>query len=361
MKIKTSDIIIRDDYYPRLQINESKVHEYAENIDVLPPIHVNKDNILIDGRLRLEAHNLINMHEIECEIEDITEEKILQRATELNAKHGMQLSYKEKQRLAVKIFNGSNGKHLASILSVSQDTLNKWVRPSRELMKKQQEESILDDYLTTNLSQKEIAEKHCVQQSLITDLKEKNSEKINLLISNKEKAPAKLKEKYPAIASFIPKSTNIWDDVFIDEFNLGGVSKNDSVLFKNLIHYYSRPFDTIVDYTQGSKQTCRSFFRRYQHDNNSSKTPALLIIEADDSHQYIEEIKKIKSKMKDNGYISILTHKMKEPFQVYDSMKSIGATLVENIIITYPTTINIESQLAQGYENILVFSFTSKS
>ena len=59
MKIKIEDIIIKDDCYPRFQINESIVREYAENIDVLPTICINTDNILIDGRLRLEAPNVL--------------------------------------------------------------------------------------------------------------------------------------------------------------------------------------------------------------------------------------------------------------------------------------------------------------
>jgi len=361
MNIKIDSIIVRDDCYPRLQINESKVCEYAENIDVLPPIVISQENILVDGCHRLEAHKQNNLQEIECIIKEIHVDNILERAIELNATHGLQLSYKEKQQLSIKLFNGSNGKHLVSILSVSPDCLNKWVHAKREILKEQTEESILNDYLTKGLTQKEIAEQYCISQSQITEIKEKNSEKINLLISNKDKAPLKLKEKYPAIAGFTPKSINVWDDVFTDEFNDNCISKNDNVLVENILYRYSKPFDIIVDFTQKSKQICRSFYRRFVSDDTITKPPSLVIIESDEDKRYLSQIETLKSKMKNKGYVAILTSNYKQPFQVYEDMKSIESFLINNIILPYPNTIDNKEIINQGYESILIFSFAHKS
>ena len=42
-----AEIIFRPDLYPRLSPNPSKIIEYSENIDQLPPIEINQDLSLI--------------------------------------------------------------------------------------------------------------------------------------------------------------------------------------------------------------------------------------------------------------------------------------------------------------------------
>jgi len=37
MKIKISKILVRDELYPRLDIDTGKIQEYSENINRLPP------------------------------------------------------------------------------------------------------------------------------------------------------------------------------------------------------------------------------------------------------------------------------------------------------------------------------------
>ena len=58
-------ITIREDLYPRKKIDEQKVKEYSENLDKLPPIVINQDKILIDGKHRVLAHKLAGKNEIE--------------------------------------------------------------------------------------------------------------------------------------------------------------------------------------------------------------------------------------------------------------------------------------------------------
>jgi ParB-like chromosome segregation protein Spo0J len=53
--IDTNSIVYRQDLYPRFKPNPSKIQEYAENIERLPPIELNQDNILIDGYHRWKA------------------------------------------------------------------------------------------------------------------------------------------------------------------------------------------------------------------------------------------------------------------------------------------------------------------
>jgi len=52
-----SQIVYREDLYPRIKSDPATVQRYAENLDVLPPIEVNQHNILIDGWHRWTAHH----------------------------------------------------------------------------------------------------------------------------------------------------------------------------------------------------------------------------------------------------------------------------------------------------------------
>jgi N6-adenosine-specific RNA methylase IME4 len=66
MKIDVSKIIVKDD---RRGINTGKVKELAESIKqigLINPITITKNNVLIAGLHRLEAHKLLQLVEIEC-------------------------------------------------------------------------------------------------------------------------------------------------------------------------------------------------------------------------------------------------------------------------------------------------------
>ena len=48
-EIAVSEVVFREDLYPRLETSALTVQKYAEDLDVLPPIEVNQHNELIDG------------------------------------------------------------------------------------------------------------------------------------------------------------------------------------------------------------------------------------------------------------------------------------------------------------------------
>jgi len=105
-KIKIKEIKIISDYMPREELDKTLVEAYAENIDKLPPILLNQDKILVDGWHRLEAHILKGLTEISyIEIQTKNEREILEEATKANATHGKQLTMKEKEKIAIKLFN----------------------------------------------------------------------------------------------------------------------------------------------------------------------------------------------------------------------------------------------------------------
>ena len=49
MKILVSDVVFRDDLYPRIKTNPDVVQRYASALEHLPPIEVNQRYELIDG------------------------------------------------------------------------------------------------------------------------------------------------------------------------------------------------------------------------------------------------------------------------------------------------------------------------
>jgi hypothetical protein len=63
-----ADIVLREDLYPRLEKNAKLVQQYAENLDVLPPIEINQNNELIDGWHRWTAHRKADASEIAVKI-----------------------------------------------------------------------------------------------------------------------------------------------------------------------------------------------------------------------------------------------------------------------------------------------------
>ena len=171
MKRQIKDIIIRMDLYPRMEVDNKKVQEYSENIENLPAILINQDNILIDGLHRLKANKQAELKEIEVTIEQTdSENEIYLRAIETNSKHGLQLSMKDKQSVAVKLYDLKNRERLIKSLSISPRTFDGWVSNKAKQLKEQKEEEAILTYLHAELTQKEVAEIIGVSEAYISDL-----------------------------------------------------------------------------------------------------------------------------------------------------------------------------------------------
>ena len=100
---QVADIIWREDLYPRLKPSPTKIQEYAENIDKLPPIEINQDNILIDGYHRWKAYQTAKKETIDVFVTETQTEAELERlAVTRNSTHGQQLTQEEKKSLAIK-------------------------------------------------------------------------------------------------------------------------------------------------------------------------------------------------------------------------------------------------------------------
>ena len=90
---KLDEVVFREDLYPRLAKDPVKVQQYAEDLDVLPPIEVNQRNELIDGWHRWTAHKKMNAETITAVVTQTTSDAhLLELAIERNAAHGLQLN-----------------------------------------------------------------------------------------------------------------------------------------------------------------------------------------------------------------------------------------------------------------------------
>ena len=132
---KVSEIVLRDDLYPRIKKDVETVQKYAEDLAVLPPIEVNQHNELIDGWHRWTAHKKMEVEAIAVRV-TVTQSDahLLELAIERNSAHGLQLSQEDKQAMARRIYHVTpeserveKKKHLATILSVSPSTVQNWL------------------------------------------------------------------------------------------------------------------------------------------------------------------------------------------------------------------------------------------
>ena len=248
MKKQINEIIFRNDVYPRFEPDQNKIQEYSENIERLPPIIINQDNILIDGWHRIKAHKQAKVDVIDVVVEKTSSDNELYlRAIELNATHGLQLSYKDKQSIAVKLYDGKNQDRLIKALSVSERTLRGWTSNKRKAMEEERNERIISLYLK------------CLTQQQIADDVGVNIERVNTLIKNFEIG------KIAEIKNFTPFLYNVW--------NINNI-KNNTLHFgnfpvefmENLLYYYTKPFDVVYDPFVGGGvtiDTCKKWFRRY--------------------------------------------------------------------------------------------------
>ena len=161
MTIRTSEVIFREDLYPRIEPNARLIQQYAENIDNLPPIEINQHNILIDGYHRWTAHKKAERETIEVNvIQTASDNDLLAMSIEKNAKHGMQLSSEDKKKMAVRLYNAGTGKdkaEICKILSISNSTVTSYLTDIDKQLKEERKAKIFSMYLA-GYTMQEIAE-----------------------------------------------------------------------------------------------------------------------------------------------------------------------------------------------------------
>jgi DNA-binding CsgD family transcriptional regulator len=169
-------VVFRDDLYPRIETSATTVQKYAEDLSVLPPILVNQHHELIDGWHRWTAHRKAQATHIPAIVEHTASDaRLLERAIETNATHGLQLSQEDKRSMARRIYHVTpdrerNAKkaQLAKILSVSERTVRDWLSRIDKDAKVERDRQIFDMWLSCH-TQDEIAEAVELSQRAVSD------------------------------------------------------------------------------------------------------------------------------------------------------------------------------------------------
>jgi len=248
MKIKTSDIVYREDLYPRFEPNQSVIQKYSDSIEYLPPIKLDQHNILIDGFHRWKAFQLAGINEIPYEVIEVASEKELKRlAYQLNSNHGLQLANDEKKKYAQEMFGEMSNKEMSALLGVSEKTVQRWTESQAESAKEERDRKIVELYLKAWNTQEAIAEIMNVEQKTVSNIISKNGQ-----LSDFTK-------------DFKPLLYNVWKLQKQDNErkHFGAFPE---LFMENLLHYHSDPLDIIFDPFGGGGTTvdvCKRMFRRY--------------------------------------------------------------------------------------------------
>lgn len=257
--INVCDVIFREDLYPRIQPNSILIQQYAENIDVLPPIEINQHNILIDGFHRWTAHKEAKIEIIKViVIETKSDNDLLAMSIEKNAKHGLQLSISDKKRMAIRLYNVGTGldkKEICRILSISNSVISNYLTDIDKQIRAERKEKIFAMYLS-GYTMQEIADETNVDEITIR----RQTTDIYTDLEKSRKILANFQD-----AEFETPIYNIW--TFAKKTNEVSHFGNSEVrIVENLLYLYTNPFDIVLDPFAGGGSTidvCKKRLRRY--------------------------------------------------------------------------------------------------
>lgn len=254
--IKSSEIIYREDLYPRFKPNPQAIQQYAETIGVLPPIEVNQDGILIDGYHRWKAHETAGVESIPC-IVTLTKSDIdlLLLAVQRNSKHGQQLTRDEKKRYAARWFAYLDVDKICDALSITRRVFNDWTQNQQQQREDDVKQRILDMHLACH-TQQQIADAVDMDQASvqrqIADFMQKDNY-ADLHIFGDFEGDENTRQIYTIWN--IAKATN-------QVKHFGNIPPE---IIDNLLYLYTKPFDVVFDPFGGggsSLDVCRKRFRR---------------------------------------------------------------------------------------------------
>lgn len=109
--VRITDVVCKDALYPRVVTDAPLVERYCECLDALPPIALNQDNWLIDGKHRLDAHKKMGRTTIRAvrqETDGIVD--FLAKSCRANTAHGKALTRLDREKAVILLFREA-GEH----------------------------------------------------------------------------------------------------------------------------------------------------------------------------------------------------------------------------------------------------------
>lgn len=260
-RINLSDVVYREDLYPRLKSNPTLVQRYAADIDVLPPIEINQNNILIDGWHRWTAHRKINAETIKVVVtETASEIELFALAIQRNASHGEQLDEESKKMDAIRLYASGTGlskERIAEVLSVSDRTVRDYLSDEDKKLAEQRDRLIFNMWMSC-YTQEEIQESSGIPRKTISD-------KVQTFGENGSTSVFAKSLSFERDNDFVPPLYNIW--TFAKKTNaVSHFGNSEQRIVDNLLYLYTEPFDIVVDPFAGGGSTidvCKRRLRRY--------------------------------------------------------------------------------------------------
>lgn len=261
LELELEQVIFRTDLYPRIETRPATVQQYAEALELLPPITVNQHNELIDGWHRWTAHKKAGAKTIKAVVQQTASDReLMLLAVRANAKHGLQLSQADKKDVAKKIYDpdakdsGQQKRQLTADLAVSKRTLRGWLARIDKDAKARRDRRIFQMHMAC-YTQQEIAEAVGCSQPEVTKI-----------LSQMAELPDVMKVAASHLVDFDVPLYNVWK---FKEYSHDAAHPGNSepTIVDNLLYLYTEPMSHIVvDPFAGSGSTrdvCIKRWRRY--------------------------------------------------------------------------------------------------
>ena len=255
---KVTDIIYRQDLYPRIKADPVKIQEYAENLEVLPPVEINQRNELIDGYHRWTAHRERKVEDINVFITETTSDaQLLELAISRNATHGYQLSKEDKKKFSRKLYQSDKQVYskelLTKLFSVSYSVLNSWMSDIDKAEREERRRIIREMYLA------------CYTEEEIAELANVSRQTVNIEVSQLFADLQKLAKVNFFDEDWQPPIYNVW--TFSKKTNeVSHFGNSEQRILDNLLYLYTVPLDIVIDPFAGGGSTidvCKNRMRRY--------------------------------------------------------------------------------------------------
>lgn len=256
--------------YPRLREDDATIERYRDAIDQLPPIIVARNGILVDGFHRWQAFRREGYTEIAAEnLGNLSDAEIFTESIRRNATHGHQLSRRDKQNLAGKLWQAfahlsgaERTTEIAETLAVSERSVQSWTKDARKYEKEQQQAAAWDAWLDCR-DQQDIADEIGVDKATMSRwLQERKSA---------EMQPPTSRQHF-----------DVWSfQTAGDDAGTGSYfGKMPPQVVENLLWFYTKPGDIVFDPFAGGGTTidvAKAMGRRVWTSDRKPSTPTLPI------------------------------------------------------------------------------------
>lgn len=254
-----SDLIWREDLYPRIEPDPATIQRYAQDIECCPPVEVNQHNEIIDGYHRWTAHRKNGLERIPVVVTPTASDiELLALACDRNSKHGLQLSDRDKKTMAIRLYADGTGKseeEIAKLLSVTRRTVMAYLSRTKKELKEDRNRRIFDMWLAC-YTEEEIGTAVGLDESTVHPLAKS--------LKSEAMQKSRMFAEY-LDPDWSPPLYNIWRKH--DRTNeVRHFGNSEVTLVDRLLYLYTEPFDIVVDPFAGGGSTidiCKKRLRRY--------------------------------------------------------------------------------------------------